>query len=215
MKKQFVSICSAYKAVDNEALTILPSSSIQITPNAYQILYENSYNPGAVCFKDIPPYGVFTIRQRRDSSQQIQIDYISTQETDFPCRINTSITLEEDRMNAASHLLELLEISIWKRISTYDSASSQPQYSLNHYINNSICVMFSGGIDCSILACLLCRVLQKHNLSWVIELVNIAYGEMIEKKEKESFKQLEQMIPDRFTACMNIRYNNDNRSIIC
>ena len=103
MKKQFVSICSAYKAVDNEALTILPSSSIQITPNAYQILYENSYNPGAVCFKDIPPYGVFTIRQRRDSSQQIQIDYISTQEADFPCRINTSITLEEDRMIAASH----------------------------------------------------------------------------------------------------------------
>ena len=75
--------------------------------------------------------------------------------------------------------------------------------------------MFSGGIDCSILACLLCRVLQKHKLKWVIELVNIAYDEMIAKKEKESFKQLEQMIPDRFTACMNIRYNNDNRSIIC
>ena len=127
MKKQFVSICSAYKAVDNEALTILPSSSIQITPNAYQILYENSYNPGALCFKDIPPYGVFTIHQRRDPSQQIQIDYISTQETDFPCRMNTSITLEEDRMNAASHLLELLEKSIWKRISTYDSITSQPQ----------------------------------------------------------------------------------------
>ena len=106
---------------------ILPSSTIQITPNAYQILYENSYNPGALCFKDIPPYGVFTIRQRRDPSQQIQIDYISTQETDFPCRMNTSITLEEDRMNAASHLLELLEKSIWKRISTYDSITSQPQ----------------------------------------------------------------------------------------
>lgn len=127
MKKQFVSISSAYKTVANDTLTILPSSTIQITPNAYQILYENSYNPGALCFKDIPPYGVFTIHQRRDPSQQIQIDYILTQETDFPCRMNTSITLEEDRMNAASHLLELLEKSIWKRISTYDSITVQPQ----------------------------------------------------------------------------------------
>ena len=127
MKKQFVSISSTYKTVANDTLTILPSSTIQITPNAYQILYENSYNPGALCFKDIPPYGVFTIRQRRDPSQQIQIDYISTQETDFPCRMNTSITLEEDRMNAASHLLELLEKSIWKCISTYDSITVKPQ----------------------------------------------------------------------------------------
>lgn len=199
MKKELVSISSAYKTIDNASFTIESSSTIQISPEAYHVLYENSCNSGVLSFKDIPPYGVFTIRH----FPQIEIGFISTRATDTPCLLNPSSTLEEDRRNSANQLLDLLEKSIWKRISTYDSADVQPQYELNQRIIPSICVMFSGGIDCCILACLLCRVLQDHHLSWVVELVNIAYGEQIEKKEKESLKQLEQSIPDRYTSCIH------------
>lgn len=65
----------------------------------------------------------------------------------------------------------------------------------------SICVMFSGGIDCTLLVCLLCRVLERKNARCVIELVNIAYGDCIEEKEKESLHSIAESYPDRYAAC--------------
>lgn len=61
--------------------------------------------------------------------------------------------------------------------------------------------MFSGGIDCTLLVCLLCRVLKRKNVSCVIELVNITYGDCIEEKEQESLHSITQSFPDRYTAC--------------
>ena len=67
-------------------------------------------------------------------------------------------------------------------------------------------MLFSGGIDCTILVCLLCRVLERLQLHYVIELVNIAYGDSIEQQEKESLFQISQSYPDRFTACTPSSY---------
>lgn len=61
--------------------------------------------------------------------------------------------------------------------------------------------MFSGGIDCSILVCLLCRILKTHRLNWVIELANISYGDTIETSQAKSLVSIEQTLPDRYTAC--------------
>lgn len=170
-----------------------------MSTHAFHELYENAHNPGCYCYKDIPPSGIFTIQLSR-TQEPIFIDFVPYLVNGTPSLLNTSLSLEEDRKIVANQLIEKLENSIWKRISTIDCMSSSPQYVFN-FIMNSICIMFSGGIDCSIIACLLCHILQKHHLSWVIELANIAYGDKIEEREVESLASIAQVFPDRYTAC--------------
>ena len=100
--------------------------------------------------------------------------------------------IEKERQLAADHLLDVLKASVWRRLSTIDRDMSSPH----------ICVMFSGGIDCSILVCLLCLLLREHGWKWTIELASIAFGEDVEEKERVSPHLLVDQIPDRYTGCM-------------
>ena len=69
----------------------------------------------------------------------------------------------------------------------------------------SVCVLFSGGIDCSLLAALLCSVLAEHRRSTTIELANVSFADDVERVEREKGPALEMLLPDRFTACRYVR----------
>lgn len=59
--------------------------------------------------------------------------------------------------------------------------------------------MFSGGIDCSILACIVARLFQKHRILRPIELASIAYGDVCSCEETNP-QSLKEVAPDRYTA---------------
>ena len=61
--------------------------------------------------------------------------------------------------------------------------------------------MFSGGIDCTILACIVCSLIKRNELHWTVELVSIAFGDTIEELEATKYSELKEKIPDRYTAC--------------
>lgn len=65
----------------------------------------------------------------------------------------------------------------------------------------SVCIFFSGGLDCSLLACLLCQLLQEHGRSLCIELATIAFAEDVEGLERAAGPALATALPDRYSAC--------------
>ena len=65
----------------------------------------------------------------------------------------------------------------------------------------SVCIFFSGGLDCSLLACLLCQLLQEHGRSLCIELATIAFAEDVEVLERAAGPALATALPDRYAAC--------------
>ena len=65
----------------------------------------------------------------------------------------------------------------------------------------SVCIFFSGGLDCSLLACLLCQLLQEHSRSLCIELATIAFAEDVEVLERAAGPALATALPDRYAAC--------------
>lgn len=72
-------------------------------------------------------------------------------------------------------------------------------------LHRSICILFSGGIDCSLLASLLCAVLEEHGRSTTVELANVSFTDDVECLEREKGPALETLLPDRFTACRRVR----------
>ena len=133
---------------------------------------------------DLPPAGVYSLHLN-ETSLCVDLDPFEQQATPLIVS-DCSLSLQ---MSAAETLLSLLERSVERRVASIASLAS-----------NTLCVMFSGGIDCSILVCVLCRVLQAMNCSCLIELANIAFGTQVEAVESQSLRQLETLFPDRYTA---------------
>lgn len=86
------------------------------------------------------------------------------------------------------------------------SAGQRPEpVTISSSLHRSICVLFSGGIDCSLLAALLCKVLEEHGRSTTVELANVSFTDDVERLEREKGPELETLLPDRFTACRRVR----------
>ena len=86
------------------------------------------------------------------------------------------------------------------------SAGQRPEpVTVSSSLHRSICVLFSGGIDCSLLAALLCKVLEEHGRSTTVELANVSFTDDVERLEREKGPELETLLPDRFTACRRVR----------
>lgn len=64
----------------------------------------------------------------------------------------------------------------------------------------SLCVFFSGGLDCSLLAFLLCQLLQEHAHTLCVELATVAFAEDVEALEAAAGPGLAAALPDRYTA---------------
>ena len=151
------------------------------------MIFENPVNPTTGAVMDLPPAGVYSICLN-EMSLCVELD-------PFEHLQSTPVIISDcsfsRQMSAANTLLSLLEQSVERRVASIASLSS----------NSTLCVMFSGGIDCSILVCILCRVLQARSSSCVIELANISFGTQVETVESQSLRQLETLFPDRYTAC--------------
>ena len=163
-----------------------PHPAIQFSPAAYNAIYANDLNPTIFATMDIAPLGVYSIDL---SSNSLSIDLLPFNLPLSPFLFEGTCSPSQ-RLNAAQTLLSLLEQSIMRRVSTIASLPA----------TRALCVMFSGGIDCSILVCVLCRVLQALNISCVIELANISFGSRVEAIESQSLRQLRELYPDRYTA---------------
>ena len=149
---------------------------------------------------ELPPSGIYCVRNlSRGPKEGIWVDLLPfppnlspLDQQQSPAEYLDGEVIENERQLAADHLLSILKASMWRRLSTIDRDMSSPH----------ICVMFSGGIDCSILVCLLCLLLREHGWKWAIELASIAFGEDVEEKERVSPHLLVDQIPDRYTGCM-------------
>ena len=178
---------SLSSCLSREVRSLPPHPAIQFSPLAYQVIFENPVNPNTGAVMDLPPAGVYSICLN-EMSLYVELD-------PFEHLQSTPVIISDcsfsRQMSAANTLLSLLEQSVERRVASIASLSS----------NNTLCVMFSGGIDCSILVCILCRVLQARSSSCVIELANISFGTQVETVESQSLRQLETLFPDRYTAC--------------
>lgn len=201
-KKQIFSIASIVKGVASLSISQESSDWIQFSPLAYRSIFENEYCTGMTSLHELPPAGIYCIRNLSSApTHGIVIDLIPFSSFSSPSSLLdqpqqamglSAERIEFERQLAADQLLSELKASVWRRISTIDSIESCPH----------ICVMFSGGIDCSLLACLICLLLKEHALKWTVELVSIAFGENIEEKEQTTPQLLVDQIPDRYTGCM-------------
>lgn len=126
--QQYLSIASCFKNTVNDPLSFKESSFLHLSQSAFSALYENECNEGMSVFKDIPPNGVFKLDLPTQSSRQLILDFIPFPRLSSSCRVSTSPSLQEDRLEAASHLMTLLENGLWKRVSTIDSFDETPQY---------------------------------------------------------------------------------------
>lgn len=118
----------------NDSLSLQESSFLHLSQSAMSALYENECNEGTTVYKDIPPSGVFKLCLPTHSSHQLILDFIPFPRFISPCQISTSLSLQEDRLEAASHLMTLLESSLWKRVSTIDSFDENAQYMIYFFI---------------------------------------------------------------------------------
>lgn len=194
------SITSILKEVPNVPISIQTSDWIQFTPFAYKAIFENEFCPEMTSIHELPPSGIYCIRNvSRAPKEGICIDLLpfphkltSLNQQQCPPEHVEGESIETEQQLAADHLLSALKASVWRRLATIDRDTSSPH----------ICVMFSGGIDCSILVCLICLLLREHGWKWTIELASIAFGEDVEEKERVSPHLLVDQIPDRYTGCM-------------
>lgn len=173
-----------------------PHTAITFSPAAHKAIYENDLNPTCFATMDIAPLGIYSIDV---SSTSLSIDLLPFNLPPSTLCLDESCSLSQ-RQKAAQTLLSLLERSITRRVSTIASLPA----------TRAVCVMFSGGIDCSILVCVLCRVLKALSITCVIELANISFGSKVEAVESQSLRQLRELYPDRYTArgsCAFFRYS--------
>lgn len=99
-------------------------------------------------------------------------------------------------MDKINKLKTLLDSAVEKRIST------QPSYCHNCIKNGSHCdhsltgVLFSGGVDCAILALLADKFTDNHR---PIDLINVAFSELTPDRATglETFNELKQLRPER------------------
>ena len=190
--KQVMMIASTVDCIDIHPIELTDNDWIHFSANAYHSIFENPYCPSLTSLHELPPAGIYCIPNLSRIRDGILVDLIpfpssSLQRTDF---VNTE-NLSLEREQAAFTLLQTLEESVWRRMSTIDS----------HHEQSWICIMFSGGIDCTILACIVCSLIKRYELHWTVELVSIAFGDTIEELEATKYSELKEKIPDRYTAC--------------
>ena len=169
-----------------DARPLPPHPAITFSPAARKAIYENELNPSCFATMDIAPLGIYSIDL---SSSSLFVDLLPFNLPLSTLHFDSNCSLSQRRI-AAETLLSLLEQSIRRRVSTIASLPS----------TRAVCMMFSGGIDCSILVCVLCRVLRTLSISCVIELANISFGSKVEAIESQSLRQLRDLYPDRYTA---------------
>ena len=196
--KQMIMIASTVDCNDIHPITLNENDWIHFSADAYHVIFENPQCPMVTSLHELPPAGIYyipNISRIRDGVSVNIIPFPATlpRRTEFVPMENLFLEREE----AAASLRQILEESVWKRISTIDCNPEEPR----------ICIMFSGGIDCTILACLVCNLLKKHNLNWTLELVSIAFGDNVEEFEEMQYSELKEKIPDRYTACRS-RFGN-------
>ncbi|KAK8796631.1 hypothetical protein WA588_000760 [Blastocystis sp. NMH] len=165
-------------------LLLNDSDWIHFSPSAFSSIYENPHCPGVTSLHELPPAGIYCIRHFSDFAR-LEIDLLP-----FPPSVPPPIRSDFGQVVPSKRLLALLEASVWRRISTID-ASEAP-----------LCVMFSGGIDCSILACIVARLFRQHHIRRSIELASIAYGDVCSCEETNPLS-LKEVAPDRYTALMS------------
>ena len=190
--KQMVMIASTVDCTDIHSIELTESDWIHFSADAYHSIFENPHCPIVTSLHELPPAGIYCIPNLSKIKDGILVDLIpfppvSSHGTEFVSTENLSL----EREQAAVILLQILEESVWRRMSTID----------NQHEGSRICIMFSGGIDCTILACIVCSLIRRHELHWTVELVSIAFGDSIEELEATRYSELKEKIPDRYTAC--------------
>lgn len=101
--------------------------------------------------------------------------------------------------NACEHLIELLKKSITDRINATPSYCRCCLKLLNTQCDHAkVGILFSGGIDCTILACLSDSIIDK-NLP--IDLINVSFEKIDRGKKKEDTdREIDYCTPDRISA---------------
>lgn len=119
---------------------------------------------------------------------------------------------EQNWMNKVLQLEKLLELSLRRRINTQPKYCKDCIRGLNNCTHSLVGILFSGGVDCAVLAVLSDRIIDKNH---PIDLMNVAFNEAdnYDSPDRQTglqtLSELRQICPDRDWKFLEINISQE------